>query len=118
MPIDGSPANSLRAEFTPLPGSISRCSACRTSKKSRTGNRKNDLHLGPDNGGHSAAVIYTLIGSTKLVGVDAQAYLRHVLERIADHSSNRIDELLPWAVVGELARSVATSSQATDKLAA
>jgi len=30
MPIDGSPANSLRAEFTPLPGSISWCSACRT----------------------------------------------------------------------------------------
>ena len=47
--------------------------------------RKNYLHLGSDNGGHSAAVIYTLIGSAKLVGIDAQAYLRHVPERIADH---------------------------------
>jgi len=80
--------------------------------------RKNYLHLGSDSGGHSAAVIYTLIGSAKLIGIDPQAYLRHVLEHIADHPSNRIDELLPWAVAGELARSAATSSQATDKLAA
>lgn len=80
--------------------------------------RKNFLHLGSDAGGHSAAVIYTLIGSAKLIGIDAQAYLRHVLDRIADHPSNRIDELLPWAVAGELARAAATPSQATDKLAA
>jgi len=80
--------------------------------------RKNYLHLGSDSGGHSAAVIYTLIGSAKLIGIDPQAYLCHVLEHIADHPSNRIDELLPWAVAGEFARSAATSSQATDKLAA
>ncbi|WP_436298563.1 transposase domain-containing protein [Variovorax paradoxus] len=110
--------NSLRAEFTSLPGSISRCSACRTSKKSRTGNRKNDLHLGPDNGGHSAAVIYTLIGSAMLVGIDAQAYLRHVLERIAGHPSNRIDELQRWAVASELAKAAPTSSPPIDRLAA
>jgi transposase len=64
--------------------------------------RKNYLHLGSDAGGHSAAVIYTLIGSAKLCGMDPQAYLRHVLDRIADHPINRIDELLPWAVAGEL----------------
>lgn len=80
--------------------------------------RKNYLHLGSDNGGHSAAVIYTLIGSAKLVGIDPQAYLRHVLERIADQPSNRIDELLPWVVAGELAKAAPTSSQPTDKLAA
>jgi len=42
------------------------------------------LHLGSDNGGISAVVIYTLISSAKLASIDPQAYLRHVLERIAD----------------------------------
>jgi transposase len=64
--------------------------------------RKNYLHLGSDVGGHSAAVIYTLIGSAKLNGIDPQRYLTYVLERIAGHPINRIDELLPWAVASKL----------------
>ena len=64
--------------------------------------RKNYLHLGSDVGGHSAAVIYTLIGSAKLNGVDPQCYLSYVLERIGGHPINRIDELLPWAVAPQL----------------
>ena len=64
--------------------------------------RKNYLHLGSDVGGNSAAVIYTLIGSAKLNGIDPQRYLTYVLERIAQHPSNRIDELLPWVVAPQL----------------
>lgn len=60
--------------------------------------RKNYLFAGADSGGERAAAMYSLIGSAKLNGVDPEAYLRHVLSRIADHPINRISELLPWNV--------------------
>jgi transposase len=58
--------------------------------------RKNYLSMGSDAGGERAAAIYSLVETAKLNGLDPQAYLRDVLERIADHPINRIDELLPW----------------------
>jgi transposase len=58
--------------------------------------RKNYLFAGSDAGGERAAAIYTLLGTAKLNGLDPELYLRHVLERIADHPINRIHELLPW----------------------
>ena len=65
--------------------------------------RKNFLHLGSDAGGDSAAVIYSLIGTAKLNGINPQHYLRYVLERIAEHKVTRMDELLPWAVAAQIA---------------
>jgi transposase len=58
--------------------------------------RKNYLFAGSDSGGERAAAIYSLLGSAKLNGIDPEAYLSTVLRRIADHSINRIAELLPW----------------------
>jgi transposase len=60
--------------------------------------RKNYLFAGSDAGGERAAAIYTLLGTAKLNGLDPELYLRHVLERIADHPVNRIHELLPWTL--------------------
>jgi transposase len=60
--------------------------------------RKNFLFCGSDAGGERAAAIYSLIGTAKLNGLDPQAYLRHVIERIAEHPINRVEELLPWRV--------------------
>jgi transposase len=58
--------------------------------------RKNWIFAGSDSGGERAAAMYTLIETAKLNGLDPGAYLRHVLDRIADHPINRITDLLPW----------------------
>ena len=60
--------------------------------------RRNYLFAGANSGGERAAAIYTLVGTAKLNGIDPEAYLRHVLGRIAEHPINRIEELLPWNV--------------------
>ena len=58
--------------------------------------RRNYLFAGSDGGGESAAVIYSLIGTARLNGIEPYAYLRKVFSCIAEHPINRIDELLPW----------------------
>jgi transposase len=62
--------------------------------------RKNYLFAGSDTGGQRAAATYSLIGTAKLNGIDPEAYLAHVLARIADHPVTRIGELLPWNIAG------------------
>lgn len=64
--------------------------------------RKNWLFAGSDDGGERAAAIYALIGTAKLNDIDPEAYLRYVLEHIAEHPINQIDKLLPWKVVANL----------------
>jgi transposase len=57
--------------------------------------RKNWLFVGHDNGGHRAAIIYSLVASCKLCGIDPFAYFRDVLERISTHPASRVAELIP-----------------------
>jgi transposase len=76
--------------------------------------RRNYLFFGSDSGGERAAIIYSLIESCKLNNIDPQSYLQHVLERIADHPINRIEELLPWNVADKLGQPI----QVRDALAA
>jgi transposase len=65
--------------------------------------RRNYLFAGSDAGGRRAAILYTLIGTARLNGLDPEAYLRYVLARIGEHPIKRIEELLPWNVAGKLA---------------
>src|SRR5687768_2309903 len=59
--------------------------------------RKNFLFVGSDAGGQRAAIIYTIAETAKLNGLDPDAYIAAVLDRMAHgHPISRLDELLPW----------------------
>lgn len=58
--------------------------------------RKSWLFCGSDRAGQRAAAMYSLIVTAKMNGVDPQAWLADVLDRIAGHPAHRLDELLPW----------------------
>lgn len=60
--------------------------------------RRNYMFFGSDSGGDSAAVMYSLIGSCKLNGIEPEAGLRHVISVINTWPANRVKELLPWNV--------------------
>jgi len=58
--------------------------------------RKNWLFAGADTGAETLARAMTIIETAKLNGLDPQAYLADILDRIHDHKINRLDDLLPW----------------------
>lgn len=58
--------------------------------------RRNWLFAGADTGAETLARAMTIIETAKMNGLDPQAYLADVLNRIHDHKINRLDELLPW----------------------
>ena len=74
--------------------------------------RKNFLFAGSDAGGERAAAIYSLVGSAKLNGLDPEAYLRFVIERIADYSIHKLDDLLPWHVAGKITKTTELAAAA------
>jgi transposase len=54
------------------------------------------LFAGSDRRGERAAVMFTLIQTAKLNGIDPQAWLADVLARINDHKITELTALLPW----------------------
>jgi len=59
--------------------------------------RKNFLFLGSEAGGERAAILYTVLETAKLNGLDPEAYLADVIDRMArGHPINRLVDLLPW----------------------
>jgi transposase len=59
--------------------------------------RKNYMFFGSDAGGHRAAVIYSLVASCKLVGIDPFAYLRDAITTTCDPTFDRFAGLTPAA---------------------
>ncbi len=57
--------------------------------------RKNYLFAGSDRAARHAALMYSLLGTCKLHGVEPFAYLSDVIARIPEHKANKLCELLP-----------------------
>ena len=58
--------------------------------------RKSWLFAGSDRGGERAAIMYTLIRTARLNGVDPQVWLADVLASINDYNIQNLAELVPW----------------------
>ncbi|QHT67374.1 IS66 family transposase [Rhodocytophaga rosea] len=57
--------------------------------------RKNYLFAGSHAGAQRAAIVYSLLGSCKLQGINAHDYLQDVLQRLPNQPINQLKELLP-----------------------
>jgi transposase len=61
--------------------------------------KKNWLFIGQPEAGERSAVMYTLLISAKAQGIDPQAYLKDLIEKLPEASPSNLDALLPanWA---------------------
>ena len=59
--------------------------------------RKNFMFAGSHRGAFYAAILYTLLGTCKLNGINPYHWLVDVLQRIDNHDVNKLHELLPLA---------------------
>jgi transposase len=74
--------------------------------------RRNWLFAGSENSAKNAAILYTLVGSCKDLGIDPWEYLRDVIERVTTHPASRIAELVPraWLEARKAKESAATAT--------
>ena len=57
--------------------------------------KKNYIFFGSNHGG---ALLYGLIGTSRLNGIAPETYLRHILNVLPEWPSNKVAELLLWNV--------------------
>jgi transposase len=57
--------------------------------------RLNWLFVGGDNGGRTAAVLFSFTATCKQLGIDSFAYLRDILAKLPTQTAERLGELLP-----------------------
>ena len=57
--------------------------------------RKNYLFAGSHEAAKRSGMLYSLLGTCKMHGIEPTAWLKDVLKRIPTHPINRIKELLP-----------------------
>lgn len=57
--------------------------------------RKNYLFAGSHEAAQRSAMLYSLLGTCKLNGINSFTWLKDVLQRIATHPINKIEQLLP-----------------------
>ena len=65
--------------------------------------RKNYLFAGSHEAAKRSAMLYSLMGTCKLHGINPFLWPRDVLQRIATHPINKIEELLPHNLSAEQA---------------
>lgn len=78
--------------------------------------RTNWLFLGSDNGGQTAAVLFSFTATCKHLRIDTFAYLRDVLGRLPTHPTDRLEELLPhrWQTTRHAATSTPNAPAPND----
>jgi hypothetical protein len=57
--------------------------------------RKNYLFAGSHEAAQRSAMLYSLLGTCKLHGINPFTWLRDILERIGQYPVNRVNDLLP-----------------------
>jgi transposase len=77
--------------------------------------RSNWLFLGSDNGGKTAAVLFSFTATCKHLDINAFVYLRDVFERLPTHPADRLAELLPhcWQAAQQASPAPASGSGST-----
>ena len=78
--------------------------------------RKNWLFAGSENSAKNAAILYTLVGSCKDLGIEPFEYLNDVIRLVSTHPDSRIAELTPRGWL-EARRAAAAAKAAAAALA-